>query len=106
MRGPQRDAPRARAAARALRESCARWGAGRGICFCLFGCPTLLALSLEGSCEGSVLRVGSAVGCHPGRSGRAPGANMKKHYDLEIPEDEIADKIDRDVHPLEPFPTR
>ena len=42
----------------------------RGICFCLCGCPTplaLLALSLEGSCEGSFLGVGPSIASRPER---------------------------------------
>jgi antitoxin HigA-1 len=32
--------------------------------------------------------------------------NMQKHYELEVAKDEIAEKIDRDVHPFDPAPTR
>ena len=32
--------------------------------------------------------------------------NMQKHYELEVAKDEIAEKIDRDVRPFEPAPTR
>jgi antitoxin HigA-1 len=32
--------------------------------------------------------------------------NMQKHYELEVAKDEIAEKIDRDVCPFEPAPTR
>jgi hypothetical protein len=53
----------------------------------------------------SFLRVGPAVGCHPQRSGRAPGANMQKHYDLEIPKDEM-EKVERDLYPREPASPR
>jgi antitoxin HigA-1 len=32
--------------------------------------------------------------------------NMQKHYELEVAEDEIAAKVERDVRPFEPGPTR
>lgn len=32
--------------------------------------------------------------------------NMQKHYELELAEDEIAAKIERDVRPFEPASTR
>jgi antitoxin HigA-1 len=32
--------------------------------------------------------------------------NVQKHYELEVAEDEIAEKIERDVRPFEPAPTR
>jgi antitoxin HigA-1 len=32
--------------------------------------------------------------------------NMQKHYELEVAEDEIAAKVERDVRPFEPTPTR
>lgn len=32
--------------------------------------------------------------------------NMQKHYELEVAEDEIAAKVERDVRPFEPAPTR
>jgi len=32
--------------------------------------------------------------------------NLQTRYDLEVAEDEIADKVERDVRPLEAAPTR
>ena len=32
--------------------------------------------------------------------------NMRKHYELEVAKDEIAAKVERDVHPFEPASTR
>jgi antitoxin HigA-1 len=32
--------------------------------------------------------------------------NMQKHYELEVGRDEIATKVERDVHPFEPASTR
>jgi addiction module HigA family antidote len=32
--------------------------------------------------------------------------NMQKHYELEVAKDEIAAKVERDVHPFEPASTR
>jgi addiction module HigA family antidote len=32
--------------------------------------------------------------------------NLQTRYDLEVAEDEIADKVERDVRPLEAVPTR
>jgi antitoxin HigA-1 len=32
--------------------------------------------------------------------------NMQKHYELEVAEDEIAAKVERDVRPFEPASTR
>jgi addiction module HigA family antidote len=32
--------------------------------------------------------------------------NMQKHYELEVAEDEIAEKIERDVRPFEPASSR